>query len=77
MLKIQERNGIVYKQASDNLYYKHRIMLTCPCNIDPRTPHFYIVKLEFTGVYFFSYLLETYIVGTHYNRLSLCFVQKY
>ena len=26
-------------------------MLTCPCNVDPLTPHFYIVKLGFTGVY--------------------------
>ena len=30
-----------------------RIMQTCPCNADPLTPHFYIVKLRFTG-------------GTHY-----------
>ena len=28
-------------------------MLTCPCNVDPLTPHFYIVKLGFTGVYNF------------------------
>ena len=27
------------------------IMLTCPCNVYPITPHFYIVKLGFTGVY--------------------------
>ena len=26
-------------------------MLTCPCNVHPLTPHFYIVKLGFTGVY--------------------------
>ena len=26
------------------------IMLTCPCNIDSLTPHFYRVKLGFTGV---------------------------
>ena len=26
------------------------IMLTCPCNVDPLTPNFYIVKLGFTGV---------------------------
>ena len=30
------------------------IMLTCQCNVDPLTPHFYIVKLGFTGVYIFS-----------------------
>ena len=28
-------------------------MLTSPCNVDPITPHFYIVKLGFTGVYTF------------------------
>ena len=32
------------------------IMPTCPCKVGPLTPHFYIVKLEFTGVYIFSYL---------------------
>ena len=26
------------------------IRITCPCNVDPLTPHFYIVKLGFTGV---------------------------
>ena len=26
-------------------------MLTCPCNEDPLTSHFYIVELRFTGVY--------------------------
>ena len=29
------------------------IMLTSPCNEDPLTPHFYIVKLRFTGIFFF------------------------
>ena len=33
------------------------IMKTCPCNVHPLTPHFYIVKLGFTGVYFFIFLL--------------------
>ena len=27
------------------------IMITRPCNVYPLTPHFYIVKLGFTGVY--------------------------
>ena len=27
------------------------IMITCPCNEYPLTPHFNIVKLGFTGVY--------------------------
>ena len=32
------------------------IMKTSPCIEDPLTPHFYIVKLGFTGVYIFFYL---------------------
>ena len=60
-------------------------MQTCTCNEDPLTPHFYIVKLEFTGVYIFSYffaqnidcgyLLELYeavLTCTH----NQCFEQK-
>ena len=49
-------------------------MKTCPCNEDTLTPHFYIVKLGFTGVYIiFSFLLRLkhiLIVGTRKNRLS-------
>ena len=30
------------------------IMHTSPCNVHPLTPHFYIVKLGFTGVTLFS-----------------------
>ena len=33
------------------LVHPNIIMLTCLCNIDPLTPHFHIVKLEFTWVY--------------------------
>ena len=32
------------------------IMLTCPCNVDPLTPHFYIVKLGSTGVLLIIFL---------------------
>ena len=31
------------------------IRKTCPCNVYPLEPHFYIVKLGFAGVYLFSY----------------------
>ena len=35
-----------------------RIMITCPYDLDPLTPHFYIVKVGFTGVYInFLFLL--------------------
>ena len=33
---------------------QNTIMLTCPCNALPITPHFIIVKLGFTGVYIIS-----------------------
>ena len=31
------------------------IRITCPCKVYLLTPHFYIVKRGFTGVYIFSY----------------------
>ena len=56
-------------------------------NFDPLKPHFYIVKLGFTGVYiiFSCFLLENIDCGTRLNRLAeavltsthnLCFEQK-
>ena len=33
------------------------IKITCPCYIYPLTPHLYIVKLGFTGVFFFFSLI--------------------
>ena len=33
------------------------LTITCPCDLHPLTPHFYIVKLGFTGVYFFFLFL--------------------
>ena len=41
------------------------ITKTSPCNEHPLTPHFYIAKLGFTGVFIFSYFCsKTLIVGT-------------
>ena len=41
-----------------------RIRKTCPCNIYPLKPHFYIVKLGFAGVYlFFLFLLQNIDCG--------------
>ena len=58
-------------------------MKTSPCNEDPLTPHFYIVKLGFTGVYFFLIfapkhrlwvlVTEAVLTCTH----NQCFEQKY
>ena len=40
------------------------ITKTSLCNEDPLTPHFYIVKLGFTGVYiFFLFLLQNIDCG--------------
>ena len=39
-------------------WVESHIRITCPCNVYPLTPHFYIVKLGFTGVYIiFLFLL--------------------
>ena len=43
------------------------IMLTCPCNKDPLTSHFCIIKLVFTGIFNEAVLTCT---------LDLCFEQK-
>ena len=40
------------------------ISITCPCNVYPLIPHFYIVKLVYTGVYlFFVFLLQNIDCG--------------
>ena len=56
-------------QASDNLKAGHVqtsgvIRITCPCNVYPLIPHFYIVKLGYAGVYlFFLFLLQNIDCG--------------
>ena len=62
------------------------ITKTCLYNIDPLKPHFYTVKLGFTGVYIIfhisaqnidcGYSLEPPRQGGS-NKYSLCFEQKY
>ena len=61
-------------------------MITCPCNVYPFEPHFYIEKLGYAGVYlFFLFLLQNIDCGYSLNRLGeavltcthkLCFEQK-
>ena len=62
-------------------------MQTCPCNVNPLTPHFYIAKLGFAGGilcflifalnidcgYSLEPLTETVLTCTH----NICFEQKY
>ena len=42
--------GMIYEL--ENL---QNVTKTSPCNEHPLTPHFYKIKLGFTGVYIFSY----------------------
>ena len=58
----------IYSSQNYRLKTKLYIMQTCPCNVYPLTPYFYIVKLGLTGallIDLFSYFCsKTYIVGT-------------
>ena len=36
-------------------WHMQNIMITCPCNEHPLTPHFYIVKMDLPGYTFFPY----------------------
>ena len=59
------------------------IRITCPCDLYRLAPHFYIVKLGFTGVYGFSYffalkqrlwaLSEAVLTCTHKLRFEQIF----
>ena len=76
---------------SQSRFYRHPddiITKTRLYNFDPLKPHFYIVKLGFTGVYiiFLILLKKNKDCGTRSNRLAeavltsthnLCFEQKY
>ena len=40
------------------------LIKTCPCNVYPLEPHFYIAKLGYAGVYlFFLFLLQNIDCG--------------
>ena len=38
-------------RTGNTLFQKLDIIKTCPCNVHPLTPHFYIIKLGLTGVF--------------------------
>ena len=46
---IYQKDDIAFKLTY--IFLSCNIMITCPCTIDPLTPHFYMVKLGFTGIY--------------------------
>ena len=74
------RASNLLKLEEDTLFV---VTKTCIYNFDPLKPHFYIVKLGFTGVYFIFLissqkhwlwvLTEAVLTSTH----NLCFEQKF
>ena len=72
-------HGEISKDSLDNpSYLRGYITKTCLYNTDPLKPHFYIVKLGFTGVYIIFVISAQkhrlwVLVSTH----NLCFEQKY
>ena len=65
LFKLKREINKYYKKTKYNENYNSLVCFfntldaditkTSPCIEDPLTPHFYIVKLGFTGVYIFSY----------------------
>ena len=63
-----------YVHPSATWAYCSHITKTCLYKFDPLKPHFYVVKLEFTGVYtIFLISAEAVLTSTH----NLCFEQNY
>ena len=62
-------NCFLAQNIDYNIDYTHNcdveiIRITCPCNVYPLIPHFYIVKLGYAGVYlFFLFLLQNIDCG--------------
>ena len=76
-----------HKAWKGNILFEKTLQKHAYIIVDPLKPHFYIVKLGFTGVYIiFLISAQKQIVGTRYNRLveavltsthNLGFEQKY
>ena len=67
---------VLFTEIQPFLEFTLGIMQTSPCNEYPLTPHFYIVKLGFTGVYiFFLFLLYNidrgYSLGSNVYQRSM------
>ena len=77
-------NMLKYSRSSarfGRLSYMFRIIRkTCPCNVYPLEPYFYISNLGYAGVYiFFLVFLQIKSVGTRRrggSNVCLCFEQK-
>ena len=57
MLDKRLQSWAVIIKDLDKLWHVLSIRKTCPCNIFPLKPHFYIEKLGYAGVYLFFLLL--------------------
>ena len=54
---------------------EYPIRKTCPCNVYPLEPHFYIAKLGYAGVYlFFLFLLQNIDCGYSLERIPTIYV---
>ena len=71
-------NQPAHSRSLIRVFFVHIITKTYLYNFDPLKPHFYIVKLGFTGVHYFAYfcknhrlwvLAEAVLTSTH----NLCF----
>ena len=67
---------VLFTEIQPFLEFTLTIMQTSPCNEYPLTPHFYIVKLGFAGVYiFFLFLLYNidrgYSLGSNVYQRSM------
>ena len=74
-IKVADLSGLYtydYYLYSQILLKSVHIRKTCPCNIYPYIPHFYIVKLGYAGVYlFFLFLLQ--IIDCEKRNISIFF----
>ena len=50
------RKGKNYQLLRITFLVSVAIRIACPCVLYPRTPHFYIVKLDYRGIHFFLFL---------------------
>ena len=66
---------VLFTEIQPFLEFTLTIMQTSPCNEYPLTPHFYIVKLGFTGVYIF-FLFLLYNIDRGYSLDSNVYQQS-
>ena len=75
MLQKHQKKSVTSKPVFGVSDKVRHIMITCPCNVYPFTPHFYIVKLGLTGVFNF-FLQATLVTSTmHSSTLPLTSTQ--